>query len=345
LAGGDVLSVLHVRRVLAELPGTQLVNGYGPTESTTFASCFTVRGPEDLGRSVPLGHPIPNTTVHLLDGALRPVPVGVPGELCIGGDGLARGYLGQPGLTAERFLPSPFEPGARLYRTGDLARWSPAGRIEFLRRLDGQIKVRGFRIEPGEVEAVLGGHPAVREVAVIAREDLPGDRRLVAYVVAGEASGDLPAALLAFARERLPAYLVPAAFVLLAALPLSPNGKLDRGALPAPEWRDETAHVAPRTPLEEVLVDLWQQVLGCERVGVRDDFFRLGGHSLLATRLISRVRGAFQVDLPLRRLFEAPTVETLAAAIMEAEATPGQSMKIARALLRLGARRPRTVAV
>ncbi len=344
LAGGDVLSVAHARRVLAELPETTLVNGYGPTESTTFASSFPVRSQEDLERSVPLGRPIANTEIHLVDRALGPVPIGVAGEVAIGGDGLARGYLDRPDLTAERFVPNPFGGwGSRLYRTGDLARFSTAGRIEILGRLDAQAKVRGFRVEPGEIETVLGRHPAVQEVVVTVREERPGDRRLVAYVVplqevAGLPAG-LPTILRAYAAESLPAYLVPAAFVVLSALPLSAHGKVDRGALPVPEWAGAGEHVAPRTALEEVLVGLWQQVLGREKVGVTDDFFLLGGHSLLATQLISRVRATFQVELALRRLFEAPTVETLAAAILAAEPEPGQSEKIARALLRLGSGR------
>ncbi len=343
LAGGDVLSVSHARRVLAELPATTLVNGYGPTESTTFASTFPVRSREDLERSVPLGRPIANSEILLVDRALGPVPIGVVGELAIGGDGLARGYLDRPDLTAERFVPNPFgEGGSRLYRTGDLARFSTAGRIEFLGRLDAQVKIRGFRVEPGEIETVLGRHPAVQEVVVTVREERPGDRRLVAYVVplqeVAGLPGGLPTELRAYAAERLPAYLVPAAFVVLSALPLSVHGKVDRGALPAPEWVGAGEYVAPRTALEEVLAGLWQQVLGREKVGVTDDFFLLGGHSLLATQLISRVRATFQVELPLRRLFEAPTVETLAAAILTAEAKPGQSEKIARALRRLGSR-------
>ncbi|MEA2691482.1 MAG: hypothetical protein QOJ16_869, partial [Acidobacteriota bacterium] len=313
LAGGDVLSVPHVERVLAELPGTRFVNGYGPTESTTFACCFAVRSAEDARPSVPLGRPIANTSVYLLGRGLRPVPIGVPAELCIGGEGLARGYLDRPELTAERFVPNPFvPPGSRLYRTGDLARWSARGGLEFLGRIDGQVKVRGFRVEPGEIEAILGQHPEVREVAVIAREDRPGDRRLVAYLVAGEGPGDLPAALRSYAAERLPGYLVPAAIVVLPALPLTANGKVDRRTLPAPEWQGGRGYRAPRTPVEEVLAGFWGELLGLERVGIDDGFFELGGHSLLATQVISRVRQAFGLELPLRELFEAPTVAGLA---------------------------------
>jgi amino acid adenylation domain-containing protein len=328
LAGGDVLSVPHVQRVLAELPGTRLVNGYGPTESTTFACCFEVGSAEDTLPAVPLGRPIANTRVFLLSlfgGAFRPVPIGVPAELCIGGAGLARGYLDRPELTAERFVPSPFgPPGARLYRTGDLARWSSRGRLEFLGRIDGQVKVRGFRVEPGEIEAVLGRHPEVREVVVVAREDRPGDRLLVAYVTLGEPGGepgDLAETLRSYATERLPAYLVPAAVVVLAQLPLTANGKVDRLALPAPEWPDglgSGSQRAPRTPAEEILAGFWRELLGVDRVGIDDSFFALGGHSLLATQVVSRVRQAFGIELPLSDLFAAPTVAGLAARVERA---------------------------
>jgi amino acid adenylation domain-containing protein len=336
LAGGDVLSVPHVRRLLAEFPGMRLVNGYGPTESTTFACCFTIRDARDLGSSVPLGRPIANTSVFVVDRALRAAPVGVAGELAIAGDGLGRGYIDRPEWTAERFVPNAFgDSGSRLYRTGDLARWSASGHIEFLGRMDQQVKVRGYRIEPGEVEAVLGEHPAVRAVAVVARADRSGDRRLVAYVVGRAGEEGLAAALRAFMAERLPAYLVPAGFVVLDALPLSANGKLDRSALPAPDWQGNAAYEVPRTPVEEVLAEIWQRVLRCERVGIRDDFFALGGHSLLATQVMARVRATFKIEIPLSRLFDQPTIETLAVAVLEAESVRGRSEKIARALGKL----------
>src|SRR6185369_6379242 len=230
---------------------------------------------------------------------------------------LAWGYYDRPDLTAERFMPSPFGAGERLYRTGDLARWSRVGEIDFLGRIDAQVKIRGFRIEPGEVETVLLTHPAVEKAAILARRDLGDDTRLVAYVVARV--GEEPAsesALRAYLKERLPAYMVPAGFVFLATLPLTANGKVDRRALPAPEWGGGTTDpLVPRTPAEEVLAAIWSEVLGLDRVGTHDDFFSLGGHSLLATRVISRVRQAFGVDLPLRRLFEASTIAGLAAAI------------------------------
>ncbi|HEX2164348.1 MAG TPA: amino acid adenylation domain-containing protein, partial [Thermoanaerobaculia bacterium] len=310
LAGGDVLSPPHVARLLAELPGLALIDGYGPTENTTFTCCHRVREGE---APVPIGRPIAWTTAHLVDRHGEPVPVGVPGELVAGGDGVARGYLGQPARTAERFVPHPFgPPGARLYRTGDLARRRPDGAIEFLGRRDGQVKVRGFRVELGEIEATLQGHPGVRDTVAVVREDTPGDRRLVAYVVAAAGAEAEPAELRAHLKERLPEYMVPAAIVSLERLPLTPNGKVDRRALPAPEWGGEAEYVAPRTATEELLSGILAETLGLERVGVRESFFDLGGHSLLAMQIVSRARQAFRVEVPLRALFEAPTVAELA---------------------------------
>ncbi|HTQ78985.1 MAG TPA: condensation domain-containing protein, partial [Thermoanaerobaculia bacterium] len=249
-----------------------------------------------------------------------PVPLGVPGELYVGGIGIARGYLGRPDLTAEKFLPDPWgrESGARIYRTGDLVRYRPDGELDFLGRLDFQVKVRGLRIELGEIESVLGQHPAVREQAVLVREDRPGDLRLVAYVVLSPQGEPAIEALRTYLLERLPEYMVPAAFVELAVLPMTANGKLDRAALPAPDWTTAGAYQAPRNPIEELLAGIFAQVLGREKVGVEDDFFDLGGHSLLATRLASRARGALGVELPLRAIFEAPTVAALAARVAAA---------------------------
>ncbi|HEU4559040.1 MAG TPA: amino acid adenylation domain-containing protein, partial [Longimicrobium sp.] len=264
----------------------------------------------------PIGAPVAGTRAYVLDPQGRLAGVGVPGELCLGGERVARGYLGRPGLTAERFVPAPFlvEGGARLYRTGDRARWRADGALEYLGRLDGQVKVRGFRIEPGEVEAALRQDAGVAECAVVAREDVPGDRRLVAYVV-GEARAE---ALRARLRQSLPEYMVPAAFVVLERLPLTPNGKLDRKALPAPDLASaEETYVAPRTPMEEVLAGIWAEVLRLERVGARDNFFELGGHSLLATRVVSRIRAVFGVEMPLRAVFEGPTVAGLAVRVEE----------------------------
>jgi amino acid adenylation domain-containing protein len=315
LAGGDVLPVEQVRALKQRFPEVRLINGYGPTENTTFTCCYTV--PDGWsGSSVPIGRPISNTRVYVLDRVLRPVPVGVPGELFTGGDGVARGYLGHSGRTAERFVPDPFatEPGARMYRTGDRARWTADGTVEYLGRLDQQVKIRGFRIEPGEIEAVLSSHPKVREARVIVREDQPGEKRLVAYVV-GEVEAEEARAYL---RGSLPEYMVPAAVVVLERLPLTPNGKVDRDALPAPEYgAAEESNVAPRTPVEEVLAGIWAEVLRLERVGVHASFFELGGHSLMAIRVVSRIRAVFGVELPLRVLFEGPTVAELAVRVEE----------------------------
>ncbi|WP_164003054.1 non-ribosomal peptide synthetase, partial [Pyxidicoccus caerfyrddinensis] len=314
LAGGDVLPAQRVREHLARLPpDAVLVNGYGPTENTTFSTTHTLRPRSAVGHSVPIGRPLSQSTAYVLDASLRPAPVGVPGELYVGGDGLAWGYLGQPELTAERFIPDGFSdtPGARLYRSGDVARWQADGTLEFLGRADFQVKLRGFRIEPGEVEAVLRLQPGVREALVLAREDSPGDKRLVAYVVGEpEVSGDVLREALA---ARLPEYMVPSAFVLLESFPLTANGKVDRKALPAPDATSSAAeYVAPRTPTEEQLAALWAEVLRLPRVGVRDNFFEAGGHSLLATQLVSRIRASFGVELPLRAVFEASTLEALA---------------------------------
>ncbi|HEX2081820.1 MAG TPA: amino acid adenylation domain-containing protein, partial [Longimicrobium sp.] len=312
LAGGDVLPVEAVRRVRDRFPALRLINGYGPTENTTFTCCHTV-GDGWNGGPVPIGTPISGTRVYVLDRAGRPLPAGVPGELYAGGDGVARGYLGRPTATAERFLPDPFagRPGARMYRTGDRARRRADGTLEYLGRLDAQVKIRGFRVEPGEVQAVLRRHPAVADCAVVAREDVPGEKRLVAYVV-GHADAE---ALRAHLRGTLPDYMVPGAFVSLDALPLTPNGKVDRRALPAPEQGPEERCVAPRTPVEEVLAGVWSEVLRVDRLGVTDNFFQLGGHSLLATRVVSRVRQLFDVEMPLRAVFEAPSVAELAEAV------------------------------
>ncbi|HEX2093555.1 MAG TPA: amino acid adenylation domain-containing protein [Longimicrobiaceae bacterium] len=285
----------------------RVTNNYGPTECTAIVTSARVdAGGEGAPR---IGRPGDNSRVYVLDAALHPVPVGVPGELYVGGAQVARGYLGRPDLTAERFIPDPFGPvpGARLYRTGDRVRWLADGTLDFLGRGDGQVKVRGYRVEPGEVEAALRRHPAVAACAVVAREEAPGDRRLVAYVV-GDAGAD---ELRAHLRRTLPDYMVPAAFVALDQLPLTPNGKLDRAALPAPE-RASAGEEAPESPLEEVLAGILADVLRLPRLGRHDGFFELGGHSLLATRAVSRIRQALGVELPLRALFESPSVAELA---------------------------------
>jgi amino acid adenylation domain-containing protein len=301
LAGGDVLSPAHVRRALAELPGCTLINGYGPTENTTFTTCYPVQA-DGWEATVPIGRPIRGTTVQVLDSSLRPVPIGVWGELFAGGHGVARGYLGRPDLTAERFVPDPSDDGGRLYRTGDVVRWRPDGLLEFLGRRDGQVKVRGFRIEMGEIEAALAAVPGAGQVVVMMRSGQSDDRRLVAYVTGDTTADDLRAAL----RERLPDYMIPAAFVFLERLPLTPNGKVDRRALPDPDpAAGRREYLAPANPIEESLAAACAEVLGLERVGMRDNFFALGGHSLLAAQLISRLRDRYSLEVPLRMVFEA----------------------------------------
>jgi amino acid adenylation domain-containing protein len=319
--GGEALPP-GLARALLETPGRRLFNAYGPTEATIYAILARI-DPGETG-TPPIGRPVPGGRALLLDADLQPVLPGVPGEIWLGGRGLARGYLGRPDLTAERFRPDPFsaggeEPGARLYRTGDLGRRRPDGRIEFLGRRDNQVKVRGFRIELGDVETALARHPGIEAAVVVDSRppDAPGEARLIAYAVPRRglpASGPWAAELRGFLRRLLPAYMVPSDFVVLDALPFTATGKVDRGALPAPGTNLPAAArpwTAPRTPVEEVLCGLWAQVFGLPRVSAGDDFFDLGGHSLLATQLVSRVREAFALELPLRALFEAPVLADL----------------------------------
>jgi amino acid adenylation domain-containing protein len=311
LAGGDVLSVSHVERALAGLPDCALINGYGPTENTTFTCCHPVARSGRRAGSVPIGRPVNATRIYVLDRRFEMVPAGVAGELLVGGDGLARGYLRRPGLTAERFVPDPHggEPGARLYRTGDLCRYLADGTLEFLGRIDQQVKIRGFRVEPGEVEEALRQHPGVREAAVVARPDGAGQKRLVAYVETVDGALPASADLRHFLKQRLPEPMVPGAYVALERLPLTVQGKVDRRALPAPEpEQPSTGGAPPATPVEELMAGIWEQVLGIERVGRDDGFFDLGGHSLLATQVVSRIRQVFGVEVSLRSLFEMPTV-------------------------------------
>ncbi|HVR95163.1 MAG TPA: amino acid adenylation domain-containing protein, partial [Thermoanaerobaculia bacterium] len=309
--------------------GVRSTNAYGPTEDTITSTIYESSLPAEVSldlRTVPIGRPLDNKRVYVLDGDLRPVPVGVAGELYIGGAGQARGYHGRSDLTAEKFVPDPFggvhgPAGSRLYRTGDLTRYLPGGDVEFLGRVDHQVKIRGFRIELGEIETVLRQVPSVETAVVQAREDVPGDRRLVAYLVGAPEGRAATAELRRFVRERLPEYMVPSAFLWLESLPLTPNGKVDLRALPAPETSRldlESAYVAPRTPVEEVVAAVWGDALGVERVGAEDNFFELGGHSLVATRVISRLRDALGLEVPLRDLFEAPTVSGLAGRVEQA---------------------------
>jgi amino acid adenylation domain-containing protein len=334
LIGGEALSATHVRRGLERLPTTRLINGYGPTEGTTFTCCYPI--PRTFGeeaKTVPIGLPIGNTRVYLLDGSMRPVPIGTAGELYVGEDGVALGYLNRPRETAEAFIPDPFStvPRARLYRTGDLARWRPDGLIEFLGRNDSQVKVRGYRIELGAIEAILGRCRGVAGVAVVVREDAPGEKRLVAYLTAAPGSPGLEAPVLrAFLEKSLPSYMIPSAFVTLGALPRTANGKLDRAALPAPfpsrSWGD-APFIAPRDEVEARLVSTWEEVLGMAPIGVRDDFFELGGNSLTALRLVARVEEAFGTRLPRLALLRASTVERLAVVLGGLGRGEGQGMK------------------
>ncbi|MGW5695943.1 amino acid adenylation domain-containing protein, partial [Streptomyces asiaticus] len=319
--GGDVVPAASVRRVLERCPGLTVVDGYGPTETTTFATYFPMSRADEVPEVVPIGRPLDNMRVHVLDPRMRIVPPGVVGELFIAGEGVARGYLGRPGPTAAAFVPDPYGPaGERMYRTGDLARRRPDGTVEFLGRADDQVKVRGFRIEPGEVEGVLAGHPEVADVAVVAHADGPGGKRLVAYVVA---AGDTPVEgdpLRAYAAERLPDYMVPSAVVPLDALPLGPTGKLDRAALPAPAPDTRrTPYRAPREGFERAVAAVWAEVLEVERVGAGDNFFELGGDSILSIRLTSRLREVLGVDPSPRLVFTHPTVAALAEALGGAE--------------------------
>nr|AEG64697.1 LpmC [Streptomyces viridochromogenes] len=326
LVGGEALP--------ADLAGTlaararSVTNLYGPTETTIWSTAWSVT-PEASDRPR-IGRPIANTRVYVLDAGLRPAPVGVPGELYIAGDGVVRGYHGRPALSAERFVADPHGPlGSRMYRTGDLVRWTADGELEYLSRVDDQVKLRGYRIELGEIETVLAAHEQVAQAAVLVREDRPGDKRLVGYLI--PAGTDIPhAALREHAAAQLPDYMVPSAFVTLDVFPLTPNGKLDRRALPAPDYGTEATGRAPRSPREEILCGLFAEVLGLESVSIDDDFFALGGHSLLATKLVSRIRTVLDAELPVRRIFEASSVAQLATALDESTAGRGRVRRTAR---------------
>ncbi len=325
LAGGDVLSVPHVKKALKAVGAGVLINGYGPTENTTFTCCHAIDGEAGIKGSVPIGRPIRNTRAYVLDEHQRPVGIGRKGELYVGGAGVALGYWEREDLNAERFLPDPFskEPGARMYRTGDLVRWLPDGTLEFIGRTDDQVKVRGFRIELGEIENALNGHALVKDRVVIVRGDLPGEKQLVCYIVphAAQHSNDpatqqqLIATVREHLRERLPEHMVPTAFVVMADLPLTPNGKVDRKALPAPEQRTQTLrarYVAPRDHLERVLAAIWGQLLGVERIGIHENFFELGGHSLIGIQILAQVEQQLGKELSLQSLFQAPTIAEFA---------------------------------
>jgi amino acid adenylation domain-containing protein len=323
LTGGEALSVRHIRRAQQVLgPRVQLVNGYGPTEGTTFTTCYRIPAnlPPDLD-SIPIGRPIANTQVYVLDARREPVPIGVPGELYIGGPGLADGYLGLPALTAERFVAHPFSdaPDARLYRTGDRCRWRADGELEFLGRFDDQIKLRGFRIELGEVEAALRLHPAVAHCAAVVRDFGEGDKRLIAFVVPAGQSSVVASELRDHLRSRLPEHMLPAMFVPLEDIPLTPSGKIDRAGLAsyAVGLDDRADVIEPRTPAERTLVAMWCELLACDRVSIHDDFFAMGGHSLLAVRLFARIEKEFGCRLPMAVLFQQGTIAHLARLVEE----------------------------
>jgi amino acid adenylation domain-containing protein len=316
ICSGEALAVETQNRFLKLLPTSNLHNLYGPTEAAVDVSAWACRV-DSTATAVPIGAPISNIALYVLDHRLEPVPVGVAGELYIGGVGLARGYLGRPALSAERFVPSPFGSGERLYRTGDLVRWRSDGVLDYLGRLDHQVKLRGFRIELGEIEAALASHAAVEQAAVVVRED-GGDRKLVAYVALRDQAASHDAAsreeaandeLRGHLKQQLPDYMVPAALVQLPSLPLSPNGKLDRNALPAPDWQgSREAYIAPRNATEQALAAIWCEVLKREHVSVTDNFFELGGDSLSATRAIARVQQELLIAVPLRAMFETATL-------------------------------------
>jgi acyl-coenzyme A synthetase/AMP-(fatty) acid ligase len=312
LCGGEALPRALANRLLDSCG--ELWNMYGPTE-TTIWSCAEKLEPGD--GPVSIGRPIANTTAYVLDAQQQPVPAGVTGELYIGGTGVARGYRNRPELSAEKFIPDPFSsrPGARLYRTGDRVRYRPGGALEFLERLDHQVKIRGYRIEPGEIEAALETHPRIRESVVLACEDVPGDKRLVAYVVAAREPQPTTSELRGYLKEKLPEYMMPAAFIVMETLPRTPNGKVDRKALQGLRRGPKefgSAYAAPRNPVEEALAGLWTEILGLKPVSIHDNFFDLGGHSLLAARMVARIRDVFQVDLPMRSLFEQTDLTEMA---------------------------------
>ena len=330
--GGEPLATSLVREILGQGKVQRVLDLYGPTEDTIYSTCArrSAKGAATIGR------PIANKRAYILDAQLQPVPIGVVGDLCVAGEGVAREYLNRPELTAERFLRDPFRTdGARMYRTGDRARFLPGGDIQFLGRLDDQVKIRGFRIEIGEVEEALAGHPEVRACVVSARKEESGDKRLVGYIVTRGSARPSGVELRDFLKRTLPDHMVPSAFVFLDALPMTPNGKIDRKALPSPEPSSASggdSFVAPRNPIEEMLSRIWAQVLGLDRVGIYDNFFDLGGHSLLATRLIVRVRDGFSVELPLSTLFQSPTVAEFAQVLLQepTAATTGPIVRLDR---------------
>lgn len=317
LAGGDVLSVPHVQKFLQTVDNCQLINGYGPTENTTFTCCHPITAPLQPNVSIPIGRPIANTQVYILDNNLQSVSIGEAGELYIGGDGLARGYLNRPDLTAEKFISHLFDNtlATRLYKTGDVARYLPDGNIEFLGRIDNQVKIRGFRIELGEIEREIAQHPDVREIVVLARQDEAGEKQLTAYIVPQYNSGYTHNKLRGFLQQRQPNYMVPSAFVMLESLPLTANGKVDRHKLPAPSRERpqlEQAYIAPQTDLERLLAGILSELLKIHRVGIDDNFFDLGATSISILQVAARVKQELGIELPAVKLFQYSTIGSLA---------------------------------
>jgi acyl-CoA synthetase (AMP-forming)/AMP-acid ligase II len=319
ICSGEVLPVDLKDRFLSKL-NARLHNLYGPTEAAVDVTYYECQRESKL-RTVPIGRPIANTRIYILDRSMQPVPIGVVGELHIGGVQVARGYLNRPELTAERFIPDPFseDPEARLYKTGDLARYLPDGNIEYLGRMDYQIKIRGLRIELDEIESVLSEHPAVREAVVLVREDVPGDKRLVAYIVQGKDSPISITELRSFLEKKLPEYMLPAGYVELEALPLTPNGKVDRRALPAPEYKRQTDvdYIAPQNELHKTIASIWKELLRVEKVGIRDNFFELGGHSLLLVQAYHRLSDIVNRELSVTDMFRFPTIEKLSTYLLQ----------------------------
>ncbi|MBE5228530.1 MAG: amino acid adenylation domain-containing protein [Microcystis aeruginosa PMC 728.11] len=342
LFGGEAVEPKWVQEVLEKGAPQRLLHVYGPTENTTFSSWYLVENVASTATTIPIGKAIANTQIYLLDKNLQPVPIGVVGELHIAGAGLAKGYLNRPELTQEKFIPNPFEKDevipptplnkggnepSKLYKTGDLGRYLPDGNIEYVGRIDNQVKIRGFRIELGEIEALLNQNEAVQSSCVIVREDNPGDKRLVAYVVPQPEINLTINEIRQFLRAKLPDYMVPTAFILLDAFPLTPNGKIDRRALPVPDLQGKGEYIAPRNPIEEKMAQIWAEVLKLERVSIENNFFELGGHSLLATQVISRLQETFEIVLPLRYLFESPTIAQLSGVILK-ELQTGLGLKL-----------------
>jgi len=329
--GGEVVLPDHARVCAKALTGCVLRNGYGPTENTTFTATWEIR-PDAVHETVPIGHPISNSTVYVLDGDLQPVPTGVAGELYTGGAGLARGYHGHPQLTAERFIPDPLSgiAGSRLYRTGDRVRWRSDGTLEFLGRIDRQVKLRGFRIELSEIEAVARKCPGVADCIVLLREDMPGYKELVAYVVFSGKEQASVERLKEQMSEHLPGFMMPSAFVRLPSMPLTRNGKIDRDSLPAPDRNGAAAFsfVPPKNEIEAALAWIWEKTLLVEDISMDANFFELGGHSLLATELVARISSVFKMKVPLRWLFEKPTIAQFAEMLPANEPQPGQVKKI-----------------